>query len=175
MGWSDCVRVHPSNLAPPLLAMGAEYTTMLGDQTRRRRFAELFPAEPRAENPEHTLEDGEIVTAIHVPKQPAGARTAYTESREKQSFDWATTACAVRVVMDGATITAADLVLGAVAPNPLPRPRAAEMLVGKQPSEKLFQRVAEAAFQGASPLAHNAFKLPIGKAIVRAALEQATR
>ena len=65
--------------------------------------------------------------------------------------------------------------LGAVAPNPMPRPQAARMLVGKKPSSKLFQRVAEAAFQGAAPLAHNAFKLPIGKAVVRAALEEATR
>ncbi len=175
MGWQDCVRVHASNVAPPLLALGAEYTTVRGDTVRRRAFAELFPEQPRAELPEHTLEDGEIVTAIHLPKQPAGTRTAYAESREKQSFDWATTACAVRVVMDGGTIRAADLVLGAVAPNPLPRPQAAAMLVGKPPSERLFQRVAEAAFAGAAPLAHNAYKLPIGKAVVRMALEEATR
>ena len=175
MGWSDCVRVHPSNLAPPLLALGAEYTTVLGKETRRRKFAELFPSEPRAENPEHTLADGEIVTAIHVPAQPENARCSYAESREKQSFDWATTACAVRIVMDKKIITEADLVLGAVAPVPMPRPQAARMLIGKEPSSKLFQRVAEMAFQGAAPLAHNAFKLPIGKAVVRDALEQATR
>ena len=175
MGWSDCVRVHPSNLAPPLLALDAEYTTVKAKETRRRKFSELFPEEPRAENPEHTLEDGEIVTAIHIPAQTANARCTYAESREKQSFDWATTACAVRVVMAGGKITAASIVLGAVAPVPMPRPRAAAMLVGKQPSTKLFQRVAEKAFQGAAPLAHNAFKLPIGKAVVRDALEQATR
>ncbi|HEB53460.1 MAG TPA: xanthine dehydrogenase family protein subunit M [bacterium] len=180
MGWSDCVRVHASNVAPPLLALGAEYTTVKGDPdhggtVRRRKLAELFPPVPRAQLAEHTLEDGEIVTAFHIPKQPEGVRTAYAESREKQSFDWATTACAVRVVMDGGTITAADLVLGAVAPNPLPRPHAARVLVGKKPSAKLFQRAAELAFQGAAPLAHNAFKLPIGKAVVRDALEQATR
>src|SRR5690606_15122263 len=103
------------------------------------------------------------------------ARCSYAESREKQSFDWATTACAVRVVMDGTIIREADLVLGAVAPVPMPRPQAARMLIGKEPSTKLFQRVAEMAFQGAAPLAHNAFKLPIGKAVVRDALEQATR
>lgn len=175
MGWSDCVRVHPSNLAPPLLALGAEYATVLGKETRRRKFTDLFPAEPRAENPEHTLEAGEIVTAIHIPAQPDNARCSYAESREKQSFDWATTACAVRVVMDGKTIKEADLVLGAVAPVPMPRAQAARMLIGKEPSTKLFQRVAEMAFQGAAPLAHNAFKLQIGKAVVRDALEQATR
>lgn len=175
MGWSDCVRVHPSNLAPPLLALDAEYSTVLGDQVRRRKLADLFPADPRAQNPEHTLEDGEIVTAIHVPQQAKGTRTGYAESREKQSFDWATTACAVRVVIDGGAITAADLVLGAVAPVPMPRPAAARLLVGQKPSERLFQKVAEAAFQGAAPLAHNSYKLPMGKAVVRAALEQATR
>jgi xanthine dehydrogenase YagS FAD-binding subunit len=174
MGWMDCVRVHPSNLAPPLLALGAEYTTQLGERTQRRPFASLFPAEPRAQNPEHTLEHGEIVTAIHVPKQPAGTRTAYCESREKQSFDWATTACAVRLVLDGGRITDASLVLGAVAPVPMPRPAAAKLLIGQAPSDKLFQRVAEAAYQGAAPLAHNAYKLTVGKAVVREALERAS-
>ena len=175
LGWQDCVRVHPSNLAPPLLAMGAEYTTTLGDKVTRRKFADLFPAEPRAQNPEHTLLPGEVVTAIHVPPQPAGARSFYCESREKLSFDWATTACAVRLVMDGDTITAADLVLGAVAPVPLPRPNAAKLLVGQKASEQLFQKVADAAFAGANPLAHNAYKLTVGKAIVRDALSHATR
>ena len=175
LGWMDCVRVHPSNLAPPLLALEAEYSTRLGDQVRRRKFTDLFPAEPRAQNAEHTLEAGEIVTAIHVPAQPAGTRTAYCESREKLTFDWATTACAVRVVMDAGKITAANVVLGAVAPVPLPRPKAAAMLVGQAPSTLLFQKVAEAAYAGASPLAHNDYKLTIGKAIVREALEAATR
>ncbi|MBL9076651.1 MAG: FAD binding domain-containing protein, partial [Planctomycetes bacterium] len=175
LGWSDCVRVHPSNLAPPLLALGADYTTTKGGTERRRTFAELFPAEPRAEAPEHTLEAGEIVTAIHVPAQPAGTRTAYCESREKHTFDWATTACAVRLVLDGGVVRDAALVLGAVAPVPLPRPQAARLLVGQKPSEALFEKVADVAFAGAAPLLHNAYKLPIGKAVVREALQRATR
>jgi xanthine dehydrogenase YagS FAD-binding subunit len=175
MGWSDCVRVHPSNLAPPLLALDAEYSTVLDGKTRRRTFAELFPEQPRAESPEHTLAHGEIVTAIHVAAQPAGTRTAYCESREKQNFDWATTACAVRIVLDAGVITAANVVLGAVAPVPLPRPAAAKLLLGQKPGDTLFQKVAELAFAGAAPLLHNGYKLTVGKAIVREALEQATR
>ncbi|MCA8951918.1 MAG: FAD binding domain-containing protein [Planctomycetes bacterium] len=179
LGYLDCARVHPSNLAPALLALGAEYTTVQNGpdglkQPKRRALAELFPEQPVAEANEHTLQDGEIVTAIHVPKQPAGARSWYAESREKQSFDWATTACAVRVVMDGGTITAADLVLGAVSPVPRPRPDAARLLVGEKPNDALFQKVAEAAFAGAIPLSHNAYKLPVGKAIVREALHKVT-
>lgn len=175
MGWSDCVRVHPSNLAPPLLALGAEFSTVLDGKVNRRAFAELFPSQPRAEAAEHTLAHGEIVTAIHVPAQPAGTRTSYCESREKQTFDWATTACAVRLVLDGGVITAADVVLGAVAPVPMPRPAAAKLLVGQKPGSTLFQKVAEVAFAGAAPLVHNGYKIPVGKAIVREALERATR
>jgi len=173
MGYRDCVRVHPSNLAPPLLALGAEYSTVLAGKTSRRPMRELFPTEPLAEAAEHTLQDGEIVTAIHVPKQPAGARGWYSESREKLSFDWATTACAVQLVIDDGTITAADLVLGAVAPVPVPHAKAAEMLLGKAPGDELFQQVAEAAFEDAIPLMQNAYKLPVGKAIVRDALHAA--
>ena len=175
LGWQDCVRVHPSNLAPVLLALDAEYTTLLAGKQTTRKFRELFPAEPRAQNPEHTLLPGEIVTAITVPAQPAGARTAYGESREKETFDWATTSCAVRLVLDGGVIRAADVVLGAVAPVPLPRPAAAKLLVGQKPSAELFAKAAETAYAGASPLAHNAYKLPVGKAVVRDVLEQATR
>ena len=175
LGYHDCVRVHPSNLAPALLALDCDYTTTFDGKTTRRKIGELFPAEPKAELNEHTLQDGEIVTAFHVPPQPAGARSAYRESREKQSFDWATTAAAARVVLDGGVIREATLVLGAVAPVPMPRPDAAKLLVGQKPGDELFVRVAQRAFADARPLSGNAWKVQIGKAIVREVLHAVTR
>lgn len=175
MGWHDCVRVHPSNLAPALLALGAEYTTQLGEQQQRRKLSELFPKEPKAQKAEHTLLPGEIVTAIHVPAPVAGQRSSYRESREKESFDWATTSAAVRLVIDGGAIKAADIVLGAVAPVPMPKPDVAKLLLGKAPSDELFVRAAELAFQGAMPLQQNAYKLTVGKAVLRQALLDCTR
>ena len=175
LGYHDCVRVHPSNLAPALLAMGCEFSTEVAGKTARRHVRELFPVEPKAEVSEHTLLPGEIVTAFHVPAQPAGARSAYRESREKLSFDWATTAAAARIVIDGGVIREASLVLGAVAPVPLERPDAAKLLVGQKPSDELFVRVAQRAFADARPLSHNAYKLQVGKAIVREVLHAVTR
>src|SRR5204862_306151 len=109
----------------------------------------------------------------------AAATPATPHVRNRATVDWPTTACAVALVLDGApgsgTITAARLVLGAVAPVPVPRPDAAKLLVGQKPSAELFQKVADAAFAGAQPLAHNDYKIVVGKAIVRDALEQATR
>ncbi|MGE3175219.1 MAG: xanthine dehydrogenase family protein subunit M [Planctomycetota bacterium] len=174
-GYVDCVRVHPSNLAPALLVLDAEYSTAHGDAVLRRRIAELFPDAPLASRAEHTLQDGEILTALHLPAQPAGARSAYRETREKQSFDWATTAAAAWVVLDGGVIRDARLVLGAVAPNPLPRPDAAKLLIGQEPSDELFVRVAHKAYADARPLTGNAYKVQVGKAVVREVLHAVVR
>ena len=96
------------------------------------------------------------MTALHLRRRPATCRPP-TPSHEKQSFDWATTACAVRLAMDGGEIAAATS-LGAVA----------LLMRGRDPDTGR-QEAAEAvptrrrAAPDAAPLAHNAFKLPIGR------------
>lgn len=173
MGYRDCVRVHPSNLAPALIALDAEVSVFSGGETRRLKVRELYPKDPKGLAPEHVLADGEILTAVHVPAQPEGARSVYLETREKLSFDWATTAAAVRLVVDGGKIVQAAICLGAVGPNPVPADDAARMLVGQSPSAELFGKVADAAFKDAAPLSQNEYKIPVGKAVLRDALAAA--
>ncbi|GAB4149767.1 MAG: xanthine dehydrogenase family protein subunit M [Planctomycetota bacterium] len=174
-GVVDCARVHPSTLAPALLALGAEFATSLGGRVRQMPLAELFPKLPDARTPEHTLEPGEILTRIFIPAQPDGSRSSYAESRERQAADWPTTSAAVRLVIRGGAIESAAIVLGAVAPVPWPIPEAGAMLKGQRPSAELFERVAQAAFEGASALEHNAYKIAVGKGVLRAALHEAAR
>lgn len=152
MGYDDCVRVHPSNLAPALLALDAEVTVQRGDGERRAKVASLWPAPATATGPDHTLAADEVVTWIHLPKPDAGTRSSYCESREKHSFDWPTTAAAAVVTVVDGKITAAALCLGAVAPGPVPFTKATEMLVGHAPGAELCASVAAAAFAGAKPL-----------------------
>lgn len=170
----DCVRVHPSNTAPALLALGAEVTIQHGDGERRIPLLELWPQPADAKGPDHTLAPGEVLTRIHLPKPAKNSRSAYLESREKLSFDWPTTAAAAWVELKDGKIVAARVCLGAVAPLPVPVAQAGELLAGQTPSVELFQTVAEAAFAGATPLYHNGYKIQVGKAIVVAALQQAT-
>lgn len=47
---------------------------------------------------------------------------------------------------------------------------AEDVLLGKELSETLLIDAAEAALQGAAPLAHNAYKVPLLKTLVRRAL-----
>ncbi|HLU37820.1 MAG TPA: FAD binding domain-containing protein [Planctomycetota bacterium] len=173
LAYDDCVRVHPSNIAPPLLTLGAEVTVQRGDAVRRIKLAELWPERPTAAAPDHTLAPDEIVTWIHLPKPAAGSRGAYCESREKLSFDWATTAAAAFATLADGKVVDARLCLGAVAPGPVPVPAATEMLAGKVPTAALCDEVAAAAFAGAKPLYHNAYKVPTGTAIAARALRLA--
>lgn len=176
MGYSSCVRPHPSNLAPTLMVLDAELAVFKDGQTRKLPIRDLFPTNPGAEKPEHTLAAGEIVTAIFVPAFPGGTRSAYVAAREKQSFDWPLTAAATRLTMNGNTISDAAICLGAVAPNPFPRDEAAQFLKGKEVSVDLFKEAAEMAFKDASPLRYNEYKIPLGKAtLVDALLEAAGR
>jgi len=60
-------------------------------------------------------------------------------------------------------------VLGSVAHKPWRSREAEAALSGKPLSEESFRRAAEAALADAKPLAHNAYKVELGKrAIVRA-------
>ena len=71
--------------------------------------------------------------------------------------------------MNGGAIRQARVVLGGVAHKPWRSPEAEAALVGKPASEESFRRAAEAALRGAKPLAHNAYKVELGKrAVVRA-------
>ena len=173
MGYDDCARVHPSNLAPALLALDAEVTIHGQRGTRRIPMVKLYPEEPDAAGPEHTLRKDEILTAVVLTQMAPGTRSAYRESREKQAHDWATTAAAVRLVIAGGTIQKATICLGAVAPIPVLAAGAASQLEGKKPSIRLFKEVADVAFAKAEPLEQNAYKLTVGKAILVDALTAA--
>jgi len=174
MGTHDCIRVHPSNLAPPLLVFDAElHVQMGGDRVRTLRLRDLYPVEPIAAAPEHTLAAGEVLLSVRVARPAPGTRSAYRESREKQSHDWATTAAAVRLVLDGEKIAAAAICLGAVAPVPILAESASALLVGEKPSPTLFQKVAEEAYRGADPLPQNRYKVPVGQAVLIDALTAA--
>ena len=69
----------------------------------------------------------------------------------------------------GSTIRQARIVLGGVAHKPWRSREAEAALSGKPASEESFRQVAEAALRDAKPLAHNAYKVELGRrAVVRA-------
>ena len=77
---------------------------------------------------------------------------------------------AVGYALSAGHICQARLVLGGVAPVPWHSPAAEAVLEGQAPSPELATRAAAAMLAEAQPLAHNAFKLDIGRALVARAI-----
>jgi xanthine dehydrogenase YagS FAD-binding subunit len=172
-GSHACPVVHASNLAPVLFVLDARAVIAGPGGERALPVSQLLLDPERPAGPEHALAHGEVVVAVEIPKEADGLATAYAEAREKESFDWALVSAAVGLALTDGKITEARIVLGAVAPIPWRAPDAERALAGKTPGGEAFTAAAEAAFAGARPLSENAFKVPVGKAVVRDALRAA--
>jgi len=164
--------VHPSDLGTMLTALGATLTIAGPKGKRDVPLDGFFTLPGKADTTkENILNQSEIVTEIQVPASALAARSAYVKFKERESLDFAMAAAAVAVAVgaDG-KVTQARIVLGGVAPIPWPVQSVADSLVGKALDEKTIAAAAEAALAGATPLAKNAYKIPLTKALVRRAL-----
>ena len=176
-GSSPCVAVHPSDLAPALVALDAEVRLRGQDGERTLPLAELFALPEEERRTETVVGNDELVLSVRLPAPPAGTRSTYLKAMERKVWAFALVGLAalVRLVPNGRRIEEARLTLGGVAPIPWRLHDAEQALVGAEVSEELFARVADAALAGAEPLEHNGYKVPLAKALVRRALTTLTQ
>ncbi len=170
-GNTSCAIVHPSNLAPALMLFDATVRTIRADGTRREiAVADLFVTPEVDILREHVLAPGETMESIHVPARAGGAASQFLVIREKQAYDWPLVAASARLEMEGRTVKGCSLALGAVCPVPLRRPAAEKALAGKELNETTAAAAAAAAFEGATPLSQNGYKVQAGTALLRRAI-----
>src|SRR3954469_2904705 len=164
--------VHPSDLAPMLVALGAS-VNVTGDDGKRTIALDKFFTLPADGNlrRENVLKNDDLITEVVVPASKFGANSTYLKFKERDSMDFAMSAVAAAVTLGAnKTVSEARIVLGGVAPIPWRVPRAEAALVGKAISNELLAEVATTALQGAEPLAKNAYKVPLTQTLVRRAL-----
>src|SRR3989440_3827638 len=167
--------VHPSDLAPMLLALGASVSITGADGKRTIGLDKFFtlPAEGNIRR-ENVLKNDEIITHVTVPASKFAAHSTYLKFKERDSLDFAMSSVAAAVAMGAnKTISEARLVLGGVAPIPWRVPKAEASLIGKLLSDDVLRTAAAIALEGAKPLAKNAYKIPLTQTLVRRALAKA--
>ncbi len=168
-GDGPCHIVHPSSLAVPVIAYGGRFRVVSAKGAAREIDAGEFFQMPNANlYGETVLPPDEIITHVVLPAP--GHRSAVYEVRFKQSHDWPLAAAAVNLVMAGATVKSARVVMGAVAPVPWRAPAAERVLAGKTITEAVAAEAANAAVTGARPMSGNAYKIQIAKTAVRRAI-----
>jgi xanthine dehydrogenase YagS FAD-binding subunit len=172
LGGGPSYIVHPSDLAPALLALDASVELVSRRGTRTVKIEKYFTLPSEGDVLRETaLEPGEILSSVLIPPPKEGLRSTWLKFKEKSSFDWALSAVALCAVTDGKTIREARVALGGVAPVPW-RARGAEAALVNAPMErKRFEAAADAALRGAEPLSQNAYKIPLTKGLLIRALE----
>jgi xanthine dehydrogenase YagS FAD-binding subunit len=166
---TPCVIVHPSTLAPPLIALGATAEIAGPKGTREVPVEKLFQAPSKADQREHTLAPNEILVAVKFPA--ARLANGSYEVKQKATSDWPLVQASVAFQLAGKTAKNVRVVLGHVAPTPVVSDTATKALEGKEVTEATATAAGEAAAEGVRPLSQNEYKVQLLKvAVKRAAL-----
>ena len=171
-----CVANYPGDWGTALAAFDTAVEIRSAASTRTVPFADFHTAYGDDPAVETVLQPGEIVTAIAVQATPLGRRSTYVKVRDRQSYAYALVSAAVALEMDGETVTDARVSLGGVASKPWRSHEAEAALKGCRLTEATALQAGEAAFTGAKPGRHNAFKIELGRrTVARAALTASKR
>ncbi len=167
--------VHPSDLAPMLVALEAS-VTVIGATGKRVIPLDKFFTLPSDGNirRENVLKNDDIITQINVPASAVAEKSTYLKFKERESLDFALAAAAVALSLGpNQAVKEARIVLGGVAPIPWRVPAAEKFLVGKQLTPDVLAEAAKIALAEAKPLEKNAYKVPLTQTLVRRALAKA--
>jgi xanthine dehydrogenase YagS FAD-binding subunit len=172
LGGGPSFIVHPSDLAPALVALGASVAVTGADGNRTVPLERFFtlPAEGSIRR-ENVLRNDDIITEINVPASTFAAHSTYLKFKERDSLDFALSAVAAALELGTSRmVKQARVVLGGVAPIPWRATQTEAFLVGKPLDAATLTEAARLALEGAKPLAKNAYKIPLTQTLVRRAL-----
>lgn len=167
-----CIATHPSDMAVAMMMLGATVCVTGADGTDREIGLEEFYCLP-GETPhiETVLKPGDLITAVLLPA-PAPGRQTYRKVRDRASYAFALVSVAARMECHEGRIRDAALSFGGVAPKPWRAREIEEMLIGQAPDRGLFRKVADALLENAAPQVGNAFKVPLLRRTLVAALTE---
>jgi carbon-monoxide dehydrogenase medium subunit len=125
------------------------------------------------------LKDGEILTAIRIPKPASGHGSAYLKQKRKIG-DYATAAAAVVVTMSGGKCASAAIVLTNVGDTAILAEAAGRALVGTGLDAAAIAKAAQAAADAAQPAPMDSrgpadFRKSVAGIMVRRAIEAAAK
>ena len=170
LGGVDCYIVHPSDIAPVLIALDATATVAGPAGTRTLPLEKFFAGPERDIEAETVLEHGEFLTQIFVPRPAPGLRSIYLKARERRTQDFALASVAACLHVADGVVEHASLVLGGVAPTPWRATAAEDALRGAPAADVDAHAIGQLAVRDARPLRDNHFKVRLAASLVRRAV-----
>jgi 4-hydroxybenzoyl-CoA reductase subunit beta len=158
-----CWAVSSSDVAPVMVAIGAEYR-LVGPSGER-----LVPAARFYHNDGInylTKQPDEILAAVRLPP-PGDWDAVYHKLRRRGSFDFPVLGVAAWIRWDGRRVADARIVLGGVASYPQDIAAAGDALRGAELTDERIAAAADAAYRPAKPMDNTDFDLSWRKQMTR--------
>jgi xanthine dehydrogenase YagS FAD-binding subunit len=165
-----CVAVNPSDTAPALIALDAQMVL------RSSRGERIVPAENYFLGPDlditrmTVLRPGELIVAIRLPGTFAGARFYFEKVADRNVWDFPLVNVASAMVVSGGTIQSVRIAANAVAARPRRLVDVENLVRGRAANDETAAAGAAAAIEGAVPLQHNGYKVPLLRNLVKRAI-----
>ena len=164
-----CWAVSSSDVAPVMVAIGAEYR-LVGPHGERVVPAARFYYNDGINY--LTKQPDEILVDVRLPAAN-GWDAVYHKLRRRGSFDFPVLGVAAWIQWNGKTVSDARIVLGGVASYPQEIPEAATVLRGNQLADEFITAAAEAAYRPSKPMDNTDFDLSWRKQMTRVYVKRA--
>ncbi|MFQ5722618.1 MAG: FAD binding domain-containing protein [Candidatus Aminicenantales bacterium] len=171
MGGGICNIVHPSDLAPMLMALEAEILIASPKRDKVIPLKNFFILPKVNVRRENILAPGEIIKEVKIPAAKSGEKSTYLKLRERGAWDFALVSAAVKALVKDHTFKQVKIVLGGVAPIPWRLKKAESLIQGQKITKDLIKRAVRYALKETRPLSDNAYKKELAEvAVSRAAM-----
>jgi 4-hydroxybenzoyl-CoA reductase subunit beta len=166
-----CVALNSSDLAPALMALGAEIQLTGPEGERSLLLSDFY----RPDGVEHTTRAAsEILSRVTLPAN--NDPIAYVKITPRKGMDFSHGTIAARLTFEVNDIASAHMVIGSMTPEPITLSKAGQFLQGKRLDEDAMKDVAELALDEMGVLTNlytsSAHKKDLVRALVKKALRQ---
>lgn len=170
----QCVATHPSDLAVALAAFDAVVHVTGPDGERQLPFTELHRLPGEDPSRDTVLGHGDLITHVALPPQPDGTVSAYRKVRDRASYAFALVSVAVVATRHDEGLRDVRIAFGGLAHKPWRAGEAEALLAAPDAQPGLDAAAAGAAadaeLAAAEACGENAFKIPLARSLLVAAL-----
>jgi 4-hydroxybenzoyl-CoA reductase subunit beta len=149
-----CVAAHSSDIAPVLIALGAEVEIAAPAGRRWLDVDGFFVGDGLHNN---VLAPGELVTRVRLPASARGVLGAYRKLRPRGAIDFPMLSVAIGARGTRASVDSIRVVVGALGARPKLVGGLEALVAGRAADDALFAEIAAVAHQQCRPLTNVAY------------------
>ena len=169
-GADRCVAVSPSDTAPALIALDAQFVIRSSRGQRVVNAEDYFIGPGTDITRMNVLKPGELLTAIRIPATWSGAQFYFEKVADRKVWDFPLVNVASAMLLSGGKIDQLRLAVNGVAARPMRLKSVEDAVRGKVCNEETAALGGQVAVQGAEALRYNGFKIPLMKNLVKRAI-----